>query len=43
MQIDEPGTTTAGGGRIPRVHPTAEVDETAVLGAGTTVWHLAQI
>lgn len=29
--------------RIPLVRPTADVDETAVLGAGTTVWHLAQI
>ncbi len=27
----------------PRVQPTADVDDTAVLGAGTTVWHLAQI
>lgn len=27
----------------PRVLPTAQVDETAVLGAGTTVWELAQI
>jgi UDP-2-acetamido-3-amino-2,3-dideoxy-glucuronate N-acetyltransferase len=29
--------------RLPLVRPTADVDETAVLGAGTTVWHLAQI
>jgi acetyltransferase-like isoleucine patch superfamily enzyme len=29
--------------RIPLVRPTADVDETAVLGAGTAVWHLAQI
>jgi acetyltransferase-like isoleucine patch superfamily enzyme len=27
----------------PRVMPTADVDERANLGAGTTVWHLAQI
>jgi UDP-2-acetamido-3-amino-2,3-dideoxy-glucuronate N-acetyltransferase len=27
----------------PRVQPTADVDGSAVLGAGTTVWHLAQI
>ena len=27
----------------PRVLPTADVDERAELGAGTTVWHLAQI
>jgi acetyltransferase-like isoleucine patch superfamily enzyme len=27
----------------PRIQPTADVDDTAVLGAGTTVWHLAQI
>ena len=26
-----------------RVHPAADVDDSAVLGAGTTVWHLAQI
>jgi acetyltransferase-like isoleucine patch superfamily enzyme len=26
-----------------RVQPTADVDESAVLGPGTTVWHLAQI
>jgi UDP-2-acetamido-3-amino-2,3-dideoxy-glucuronate N-acetyltransferase len=27
----------------PQVHETADVDARAVLGAGTTVWHLAQI
>ena len=27
----------------PRVLPTADVDDRAVLGAGTVVWHLAQI
>jgi acetyltransferase-like isoleucine patch superfamily enzyme len=27
----------------PRVQPTADVDNSAALGAGTTVWHLAQI
>lgn len=27
----------------PVVEPTADVDKRAVLGAGTTVWHLAQI
>ncbi len=27
----------------PRVQPTADVDGSAVLGTGTTVWHLAQI
>ena len=27
----------------PRVQPTADVDDSATLGAGTTVWHLAQI
>lgn len=26
-----------------RVHASADVDERAVLGAGTTVWHIAQI
>jgi UDP-2-acetamido-3-amino-2,3-dideoxy-glucuronate N-acetyltransferase len=28
---------------IPQVRPTADVDSRAVLGPGTTVWHLAQI
>ena len=27
----------------PRVHPAADVDESAELGPRTTVWHLAQI
>src|SRR3954447_2065906 len=27
----------------PRVMPTADVDEKAAIGAGTTVWHLAQV
>jgi acetyltransferase-like isoleucine patch superfamily enzyme len=27
----------------PQVQPTADVDNSAELGAGTTVWHLAQI
>jgi acetyltransferase-like isoleucine patch superfamily enzyme len=27
----------------PRIQPTADVDDSAELGAGTTVWHLAQI
>jgi UDP-2-acetamido-3-amino-2,3-dideoxy-glucuronate N-acetyltransferase len=27
----------------PRILPGADVDDSAVLGAGTTVWHLAQI
>ncbi|MGA5824320.1 acyltransferase [Kitasatospora sp. NPDC094028] len=26
-----------------RIEPSADVDERAVLGAGTTVWHLAQV
>ena len=26
-----------------RTHPTADVDDTAVLGDGTTVWHYAQV
>lgn len=34
---------TAEASRIPVVHPTADVDERAMLGAGTTVWNLAQI
>lgn len=29
--------------RIATVQPSADVAETAVLGAGTTVWHLAQV
>lgn len=28
---------------VPQVQPTADVDDRAVLGPGTTVWHLAQI
>jgi UDP-2-acetamido-3-amino-2,3-dideoxy-glucuronate N-acetyltransferase len=35
--------TAEASGPIPVVQPTADVDESAVLGAGTTVWHLAQI
>jgi acetyltransferase-like isoleucine patch superfamily enzyme len=35
--------STEAGSRIPVVQPTADVDERAVLGVGTTVWHLAQI
>lgn len=27
----------------PRIEPAADVDDSALLGAGTTVWHLAQI
>lgn len=27
----------------PQVHQTADVDDRAVLGGGTTVWHLAQV
>jgi UDP-2-acetamido-3-amino-2,3-dideoxy-glucuronate N-acetyltransferase len=27
----------------PRVQPTADVDERAVIGPGSTVWHLAQV
>ena len=27
----------------PRIHTSADVDDSAVLGPGTTVWHLAQI
>jgi UDP-2-acetamido-3-amino-2,3-dideoxy-glucuronate N-acetyltransferase len=27
----------------PRVHATADVDDRAMLGDGTTIWHLAQI
>jgi acetyltransferase-like isoleucine patch superfamily enzyme len=26
-----------------RVHPTADIDERAQLGEGTTIWHLAQV
>ncbi len=35
--------TTEATGRIPIVQPSADVDERAVIGAGTTVWQLAQI
>lgn len=35
--------TAKASSRIPVIHSTADVDERAVLGAGTTVWHLAQI
>jgi UDP-2-acetamido-3-amino-2,3-dideoxy-glucuronate N-acetyltransferase len=35
--------TTEASSRTPVVQPTADVDETAVLGDRTTVWHLAQI
>src|SRR5260370_41877915 len=39
------GLTANGGVRVDgsRVQPTADVDDSAVLGPGTTVWHLAQI
>ncbi|WP_369183896.1 acyltransferase [Streptomyces sp. Y1] len=33
----------AGGPGAARIEPSADVDERAVLGAGTTVWHLAQV
>lgn len=35
--------TTEASSRNPVVHPTADVDESAVLGAGTLIWHSAQI
>ena len=35
--------TAQNGRELAVVHPTADVDDRAVLGAGTTVWHLAQI
>ena len=35
--------TTEATSRMPAVQPSADVDERAVLGARTTVWHLAQI
>lgn len=35
--------TAEAGRRVPLVQPTADVDERAVLGSGTAVWHLAQI
>ncbi len=37
------GVTAQERSRTPVVQSTADVDETAVLGEGTTVWHLAQI
>jgi UDP-2-acetamido-3-amino-2,3-dideoxy-glucuronate N-acetyltransferase len=36
--INEGGTEP-----LARIAPTADVDESAVLGSGTTIWHLAQI
>jgi UDP-2-acetamido-3-amino-2,3-dideoxy-glucuronate N-acetyltransferase len=35
--------TAEPGSRIPVILPTADVDSRAVIGAGTTVWHLAQV
>jgi UDP-2-acetamido-3-amino-2,3-dideoxy-glucuronate N-acetyltransferase len=29
--------------QLPRIQSTADVDDTAVLGTGTVIWHLAQI
>ena len=29
--------------KVVRIEPTADVDESALIGAGTMVWHLAQI
>jgi UDP-2-acetamido-3-amino-2,3-dideoxy-glucuronate N-acetyltransferase len=43
LGADEERDVNAEAGRIPLVQPTADVDDTAVLGAGTVVWHLAQI
>ncbi|MFI9332863.1 DapH/DapD/GlmU-related protein [Kitasatospora sp. NPDC052868] len=37
------GTVEGGSGVGARIEPTADVDARAVLGAGTTVWHLAQV
>ena len=43
------GDTTSANGtehppvESPRIEPTADVDERAKIGAGTTVWHLAQV
>jgi UDP-2-acetamido-3-amino-2,3-dideoxy-glucuronate N-acetyltransferase len=38
-----PAMSDARAGDNPVVAPTADVDQRAVLGSGTTVWHLAQI
>ncbi|MFD7578882.1 DapH/DapD/GlmU-related protein [Kitasatospora sp. NPDC059817] len=35
--------TVEGGPGVARIEPSADVDERAVIGAGTTVWHLAQV
>jgi len=35
--------TDAAGARPPFVHPSADVEEGATLGAGTKVWHLAHV
>lgn len=37
------GSTGTTGTSTARVMPSADVDERAVLGAGTTIWHLAQV
>jgi UDP-2-acetamido-3-amino-2,3-dideoxy-glucuronate N-acetyltransferase len=34
---------TAGALGPPVIHPTAEVDDTASIGAGTRIWHQAQV
>jgi len=41
--MDSHDVTAEADRRVPLVQPTADVDDKAVLGAGTTVWHLAQI
>ncbi|MFJ8437035.1 acyltransferase [Kitasatospora sp. NPDC094019] len=43
MGTAEGGSAAVFEGAGARVEPTADVDGSAVLGAGTTVWHLAQV
>ncbi|MET9399746.1 acyltransferase [Kitasatospora sp. NPDC002965] len=37
------GTVEGGSAAVARVEASADVDDRAVLGPGTTVWHLAQV
>ncbi|MDY0815565.1 acyltransferase [Kitasatospora purpeofusca] len=43
MGTVEGGSAAVSEGSRARIEPTADVDGRAVLGAGTTVWHLAQV
>ncbi|MEW1913559.1 acyltransferase [Kitasatospora sp. NPDC085895] len=43
MGITEGAADGTGGRADVRIEPTADVDERAVIGPGSTVWHLAQV